>query len=100
MSMKPVKTEHLIKVLERIGFASAQRSESRAIFSHEKTGAVISIPIDRDEVPAIYLASVQGQVRNFGILSEEKLAKMLYAPDPAYPRPKKIAEPAMPQGHR
>jgi hypothetical protein len=51
-------------------------------------------------VPAIYLASVQGQVRNFGILSEEKLAKMLYAPDPAYPRPKKIAEPAMPQGHR
>jgi len=76
---KPLKTKHLIKVLEQLGFAAARRTGSHTVFRHGGTGLIITIPENRDEIPLVYLRSIERQIGNFNIISDEKLQKMLYS---------------------
>jgi len=78
MHKKPVKTKRLIRVLEQLGFAVARRNGSHTIFRNKDTGLVVTVPEDRDEIPLVFLRSIERQIGNFNIASDDQLQKLLY----------------------
>jgi predicted RNA binding protein YcfA (HicA-like mRNA interferase family) len=79
MHKKPVKTKRLIRVLQQLGFAIARRNGSHAIFRNKDTGLVVTVPEDRDEIPLVFLLSIERQIGNFNIASDEQLQRLLYS---------------------
>jgi predicted RNA binding protein YcfA (HicA-like mRNA interferase family) len=79
MHKKPVKTKRLIRVLQQLGFAIARRNGSHTIFKNKDTGLVVTVPEDRDEIPLVFLRSIERQIGNFNIASDEQLQKLLYS---------------------
>lgn len=81
MSRKSLKTKHIVEVLQQLGFVIAMRKGSHAVFRHEGTGLVITIPVARDEIPLVYLRAIERQIDNFNIIPGDKLHQLLYSED-------------------
>jgi predicted RNA binding protein YcfA (HicA-like mRNA interferase family) len=79
MHRKPVKTKRLIKVLQKLGFGIAMKNGSHTIFRNKDTGLVVTVPQDSDEIPLVFLRSIERQIGNFNIASDEQLQKLLYS---------------------
>ena len=78
MLRKPVKTKRLIKTLHQLGFIATRRTFGHTIFRHEGTGLVVTLPTNLDEIPLIYLRSIERQIGNFDIVSDDELQSLLY----------------------
>jgi predicted RNA binding protein YcfA (HicA-like mRNA interferase family) len=83
MPRKPVKTRDLIKTLEQLGFVSSRRREGHTIFKHGGTGLIITLPTNVDEIPLLYLRSIERQIGNFNIVPDDKLQRLLYSSHPS-----------------
>ena len=79
MPRKPAKTRNLIRALQQMGFVASGRRGTHAIFRHAGTGLVITLPTNRDEIPLVYLRSIERQIGNFDIVSDDELQKLLYS---------------------
>jgi predicted RNA binding protein YcfA (HicA-like mRNA interferase family) len=79
MARRPLKTRRLIRVLQHLGFKAVRNKGSHTIFMHPNGGLLITIPADRDEIPLVYLRSIERQISNYNIISDEKLQKLLYS---------------------
>ncbi len=79
MPRKPLKTRDLVKTLEQLGFVAARRKNGHTIFRHEGTGLIITLPTNVEEIPLLYLRSIERQIGNFDIVSDDKLRKLLYS---------------------
>jgi predicted RNA binding protein YcfA (HicA-like mRNA interferase family) len=79
MPKKPIKTRHLIRVLQQLGFKVIKNKGSHTIFMHPNDGLLISIPEGRDEIPSVYLRSIERQISNYKIISDDKWQKLLYS---------------------
>jgi predicted RNA binding protein YcfA (HicA-like mRNA interferase family) len=83
MLRKPVKTERLVKTLEQLGFVASSSEAGHTIFRHAKTGLVVTLPTNLDEIPLVYLRSIELQIGNFNIVPDEKLQRLLYSSHPS-----------------
>ena len=79
MPRKPIKTKHFIKVLGQLGFVATRTKGSHTVFRHKDTGLLITIPSARSEIPLVYLRSIERQISNFNIVSDDRLQKLLYS---------------------
>ena len=83
MQRKPVKTKHLVRTLEQLGFVATNGDAGHAIFRHEKTGLVVTLPTNLDEIPLVYLRSIELQLGNFNIVPDDKFQRLLYSGHPS-----------------
>lgn len=79
MHRKPVKTKRLVGVLQQLGFGIAMKNGGHTIFRNKETGLVVTVPEDRDEIPLVFLRSIERQIGNFNLASDERLQKLLYS---------------------
>jgi predicted RNA binding protein YcfA (HicA-like mRNA interferase family) len=83
MLRKPVKTKRLIKTLGQLGFVATNSGTRHTIFRHVKTGLLVTLPTNLDEIPLVYLRSIERQIGNFNIVPDEKLQRLLYPSHPS-----------------
>jgi predicted RNA binding protein YcfA (HicA-like mRNA interferase family) len=76
MHKRQVKLKTLVTTLEELGFEERIRG-SHGIFSHPKTGLIITLPIRKKDVPSVYLRAAFKQILDRGITSEERLNELL-----------------------
>lgn len=76
-SVKSVNLQKLKKALTDLGFNQKDSPRGHALFEHSNTGAVVSIPTIKDDVPAIFVNTAARQVANSGIASVEKFERAL-----------------------
>jgi predicted RNA binding protein YcfA (HicA-like mRNA interferase family) len=80
MSRNAVATLDMINFLERIGFVQLRTGKGRhAVYRHEATGLVVTLPTGDKDLPPISALAIQKQLDNFNIVPEEKFDKMLRA---------------------
>ena len=78
-----MKTADLIRVLVSLGFALVARRGTHALYWHEASDALVTIPTDRTEMPAVFGQAAIGQIIDRHVASEEDVARMLSRPKPA-----------------
>ena len=76
------QTERLVKTLEQLGFVASSSEAGHTIFRHAKTGLVVTLPTNLDEIPLVYLRSIELRL---AILSSQtkKLQRLLYSSHPS-----------------
>jgi predicted RNA binding protein YcfA (HicA-like mRNA interferase family) len=80
MPKQAIATHDLINFIEKIGFIRLKAgSGQNAVFRHEETGLVVSLPTGAKELRPIYVRAIQKQLDNFNIVPEEKFEKMVRA---------------------
>ena len=76
MNRNEIKLNKLVFALKRLGFQMQKRG-SHGLFYHPETGLLVSLPMNRKEVPAVYLRAVISQIINRGIVTEDELWHLL-----------------------
>jgi predicted RNA binding protein YcfA (HicA-like mRNA interferase family) len=76
MPKKQIKLKRLVTALKTLGFIE-RRMGSHAIFNHQETGLIVSLPMGRKDVPVVYLKSVFKQIVDRGIISEDDFWELL-----------------------
>ena len=80
MPKQAIATHDLINFIEKIGFVRLKAGNGQnAVFRHEATGLVVSLPTGAKDLRPIYVRAIQKQLDNFNIVPEEKFEKMLRA---------------------
>ncbi len=80
MSRQSIATHDLINFIEKIGFVQLRAGRGRnAVFKHEATGAVVTLPTGAKDVPPIYVLAAQKQLDHHDLVPEDKFEKMLKA---------------------
>lgn len=73
-----VAADDLINLVERIGFVRLRAGKGdHAVFRHEATGLLVSLPTGDNDLRPIHVLAIQKQLDNFNIVPEEKFEKML-----------------------
>ena len=80
MPKQAIATHDLINFVEKIGFVRLKAGKGQnAVFRHEATGLVVSLPTGDKNLRPIYVRAIRKQLDNFNIVPEEKFEKMLRA---------------------
>jgi predicted RNA binding protein YcfA (HicA-like mRNA interferase family) len=78
MPRSAVAADDLVNLIERIGFVRLRAGKgNHAVFRHEATGLVVTLPTGSKELRPIRVLAIQKQLDNFNIVPEEKFEKML-----------------------
>ncbi|MEW5949810.1 MAG: type II toxin-antitoxin system HicA family toxin [Thermodesulfobacteriota bacterium] len=76
MAKKQIKLTKLVAVLKQLGFQE-RRKGSHGIFFEPETGVIITLPMDRKEVPVVYLKAALKQIVHRGIIDEDNFWRLL-----------------------
>lgn len=76
MAKKQIKLTKLVAVLKQLGFQE-RRKGSHGIFFEPERDVIITLPMNRKEVPVVYLKATLRQIVSRGIIDEDDLWRLL-----------------------
>jgi predicted RNA binding protein YcfA (HicA-like mRNA interferase family) len=76
MRKREYKLDKIISALNRTGFEARQRG-SHGIFVHPETGLILTLPLNKKDVPTVYLNAILKQMAYRGLMSEEHFLELL-----------------------
>lgn len=77
MSNKVLTASKIARILEQLGFTEVRGAGSHLVLKHPSTGLMLSIPQTGGKLSPVHLRTVESQLLNFHIVSEQKWNQML-----------------------
>jgi predicted RNA binding protein YcfA (HicA-like mRNA interferase family) len=76
MCKRQIKLKKLISILKSLGF-NEHRHGSHGIFKHFKTGLIVTLPMNRKDVPVVYQKAILRRLVDCEMITENDFWRLL-----------------------